>query len=237
MSAASEHDAIHDAIHPQLGAYFDGELAADDERAVLEHLPDCERCQAALDDLMGLHVALGRATPGVASASAPAPQGSQPAPRAADVETPVIPLAGRRSKRGVVVAAMALAAAAAAAIVVWAPWRKQSAAVQVALADTRPVEVRFSADAFAQHRPYRVDRGGPATPAVPLATLSGLERRGDRAGLAAALAWSGDRARAGSVLDEMPDTAEVLADRAALALLLGRPEVALEAADQALITD
>ncbi len=237
MSAASEHDAIHEEVHGRLGAYFDGELAADDERAVLEHLPDCERCQAALDDLMGLHVALGRPTPVATSASAPASPARSPAPRAADVETPVIPLAARRSKRGVAFGGMALAAAAAAAVVVWAPWQKPGADDRVALGDTRPVEVRFSADAFAQHRQYRVDRGGPAAPSVPLATLSALERRGDRAALAAALAWSGDRARAGSVLDEMPDTAEVFADRAALALLLGRPEDALEAADQALITD
>lgn len=54
-----------------------------------------------------------------------------------------------------------------------------------------------------QHRPYRVERGSADVQPIPLATLSALERRGDRAALAAALVWSGDRARAATVLESM----------------------------------
>ncbi|HVV85946.1 MAG TPA: hypothetical protein VHE35_22960, partial [Kofleriaceae bacterium] len=146
-------------------------------------------------------------------------------------------LAARRSRRGWAIAGAALAAAAAVAVVVRAPWRPHShAEPRLALADTRPVEVRFSAHDFGGYRPYRVERGaGPAAAPIPLATLSALERRADKSALVAALVWSGDRTRATSVLDTMPATdPSVLADRAAVLVLAGQPEAALEAADAAL---
>ncbi|HVV81709.1 MAG TPA: zf-HC2 domain-containing protein, partial [Kofleriaceae bacterium] len=70
---SAPHDPEHEAIEAQLGAYFDGQLAPDEERPVLDHLAGCERCQAALDDLMGLHVALARSPDVAAGGARPAP--------------------------------------------------------------------------------------------------------------------------------------------------------------------
>ena len=227
--------ADHDAIAAQLGPYFDGELTPDDELVVLEHLADCERCQAALDDLMGMHVALGRKTDAAGAAMSPAAPATVAAPPTRHGAT-VVPLASRRRRRTMVLGGMALvAAAAAAAVVVWGPGRGRRGEPQLALAPTRPVEVRFTARDFADHRPYRVDRGSADIAPISLATLSALERRGDRAALVAALAWSGDRSRAAAVLDRMPDAAAVEADRAGLLVLIGQPEPALAAADRALV--
>jgi hypothetical protein len=238
MTTANEHE--HETIEPRLHAYFDGELAADEERAVLDHLADCERCQTTLDDLMGLHVALGRpaASQALQSSSSAPPSDGDASRSGTTRNPPVSSIATRRSRRGLIMAGTALAAAAAVAVVVWAPWRGRHDDAQLALAETRPVEVRFTAPAFDAHRTYRVDRGGdPVAPSVPLATLSALERRGDRAALIAALAWSGDRARASAVADGLPETAKSLADRAGLLVLLGRAEDALEAADRAIADD
>src|SRR5688572_18895598 len=94
MSAAAEHEAIEARLH----AYFDGALAADDERVVLEHVADCDRCQATLDDLMGMQVALGRSASRSTVASAPSKTDARPSAEARR-EAPVVSIEPRRARR------------------------------------------------------------------------------------------------------------------------------------------
>lgn len=197
--------------------YFDGELPPEAEADALAHLATCASCQAELGDLMGLEVATTR---GAADKAAP------PAPARA---------AARRTWLIAGVGATALAAAAAVAVVATRqadPPRARPDAI--ALAPERGVEARFSAPAFAAHRRYAVDRAGPAREAFSLATLAELERRGERAALAAAQASAGELASARRQLEALPASPDRDADLAAVALLEGAPEAALEAADRAL---
>ena len=193
--------------------YFDGELAPADEAAAIEHLAGCARCQAELGDLAGIDVALRRER--VAEKVSPAPP-------------------ARRRGGLVVIGGLAVAAAAAViAIVVW-PRTSTTPPVTLALAPTRAVEVRFSAAEVDRHRPYRVDRGAAARESFPMAALAGLETRGELATLAAAHALAGEPARAEATLAALPPSPARDADLAAAALLAGRPEEALVAADRAL---
>lgn len=204
--------------------YFDGEAGADEARA-LDHLATCARCQHELGDLMGVEVALARSE---AAAAAPVAR-TEPAPATG---------AARPSSRRWWLAGGALAAAAAAVVVVTlrrdggSPSAPAPAAI--ALAEQRAVEVRFTAPAFDRHRPFAAMRGGGRGEAVPLSALAELERVGDGAGLIAATALRGDVAAAGGLLERRAPSADRDADAAALALLDGRPEDALIAADRAL---
>lgn len=192
--------------------YFDGEVAVEREAAVLAHLAGCARCQAELGDLAGLDVSL-RQAPATATAR----------PRRG--RSPLVAL----------VAVGALAAAAAAVVWVWPRGGERDVApLTLALADTRAVEVRWSAAALDRHRPYDVARSGGARELVPLAAMAELERRGELAALAAAQALGGDLERAAATLAALPPSPARDADLAALALLAGRPADALAAADRAL---
>jgi cellulose synthase operon protein C len=216
------HDP-HDEIRAKVGQYFDGELAAADEPAVLDHLADCERCQAELGDVVGIHVAA--ATPRVRDAE-PARRDAGPAQRDGEpAQREVVPLdaARKRSRRwrGAIAAAAVVAAAAAVAVVVWP---RETPRAQLVLAPSRAIEARFEGGPFAAHRPYAVMRGASAREPIALDALADLERRGDRAVLIAALASSGDVARARDVAAAGSSSAS---DRAAIALVAGAPEEAL----------
>jgi hypothetical protein len=194
----------HDELRERVTLYFDGELPAAEEPAVLDHLATCEDCQRELGDAMAIH---------------------------ALVETPppaAIPIRAARSRRYArpLVAGGLAAAAAVVAVLAWPRGDDGSPREPtLALAPTRSLEVRFTAPAFAAHRPYDVTRAGPGPESIPLEMLAELERRGDSDALLAALASSGDLVRARSLADRAPG-----ADRAALALLGGRFEDALELA-------
>ncbi|MBK9032790.1 MAG: CHAT domain-containing protein [Myxococcales bacterium] len=191
--------------------YFDGEAGGDEARA-LDHLATCARCQAELGDLIGLDVALGRGA--AAAATAPTARGDR-----------------RRWWLG---GAAAAVVAAAVLIVVLRPSPRPAAPPTLALAPQRGVEVRFSAPAFAPHRPYAVNRGAAQHEAFALDQLAGLERRGDRAALVAAQASAGELGRAGEALAAQPASPGRDADRAAVEVLAGRPEAALTSANRAL---
>ena len=191
--------------------YFDGEVAVEREAAVLEHLAGCPRCQTELGDLSGIDVSLRQA---------PAAATARPA--------------RRRPSLVALVAVGALAAAAVVVVLVWPRGDRGAAPLTLALADTRAVEVRWSAAALDRHRPYDVARSGGARELVPLAAMAELERRGELAALAAAQALGGDLERAAATLAALPPSPARDADLAALALLAGRPADALAAADRAL---
>lgn len=128
----------------------------------------------------------------------------------------------RKQRRWWLVAAPAIAAAAAVAIWFAVKPSPTAAPAQLALAPARAVEPRFSGDLFAPHRPRAVMRGAAAHEQISLATLAELEQRGDSRDLIAALASSGDLPRAEQLAAKGNDT-----DRAAVALLAGKPEQAL----------
>jgi hypothetical protein len=205
----------HDEIRAKIGLYFDGELAAQDEPAVLDHLADCERCQAELGDVIGIHVAAARE------------RGAEPARADRPGPARVVPLdTGRKRSRRwrqVIAGGAVLAAAAVLAVVLW-PRDRTPARVALVLAPSRAIEARFEAGPFAAHRPYEVMRGASAREPIALPALAELERSGDKAVLVAALASSGDVARA---RDVAAASAVPAADRAALALVAGAPEEAL----------
>ncbi len=206
----------HDELRAQVSAYFDGELPPADEPIVIEHLATCEECQGLLGDTVGIHAAV------------------QGAPRV-EARAPMT----RSPRRGAWLVAGAALAAAAALVIVWRTTRPTprppEAAVAIALAEHRAIEVRLSGGAFAAHRPYQIDRGSAARETVPLAVLAELERRGEQATLAAALASAGELERARAILEALPAAPAIAADRAALAILAGDAEAALAHADRAIV--
>ncbi|HEY0482893.1 MAG TPA: CHAT domain-containing protein [Kofleriaceae bacterium] len=226
----------HDELAAKLGQYFDGELASSDELEVLDHLADCAICQAELDDLLAVHVA---ATTPPRNSEAPrirdlgdSPRNAELAARGdvaklAEARDPRRPdqIAARRAsrRRQVVAGGVALAAAAVVAFMLWPRDRGTPGAgpVALALAPARSIEARFEAGPFAAYRPYAVSRGGQAREPIALDALAALERRGDTAALVAALAASGDLARA---RDLAAAGAISPSDRAALALAAGAAE-------------
>lgn len=250
----SERD---DDLHALTARYFDGELDAADEGRALDHLAGCARCQAELGDFMGMDVALGRPALAVGSrpaAEPPAVLAPVVAAAPADPDAPISleearqQRAARAAQRaadkagrpsgGWLVPVGLLGAVAAAAVVligVRAVRREhEAAAVQLALAPTRGVEARFSSRAFDGHRPYEVVRGAAGREDIPLATLAELDKRGERASLAAAQALRGEVEQARTAILAAPRSPEREADLAAAELLAGHPELALEAADRAL---
>jgi tetratricopeptide (TPR) repeat protein len=203
--------------HPELEhthALADGELTGDERERAQDHLATCERCQAELADVMQLK--------------------ALPMPRPANV----ISLAWYR-KRSTRVAGV-LVVAAAAATVLYLGGRHpamtaQEAPVKVALADTRAVEARLSWQGAADYRAYSVPRGQSlAKEPISLAAMADLEKRGDLHGVAALAILGGDLEQAKKYLALAGESADVLADRAALELSLGAPDKALAFADGAL---
>jgi hypothetical protein len=212
--------------HDLIGAYFDRELDEAATAAFEQHLVGCAQCQAELEDLMGMEAALrGR---GEADVKAKAP------------EATVTPITAARRRRWVAPVLVAGALAAAVALFVMmrrGGGREATAPVAVALADKRGVEVRFAAPAFDLHRPYSVVRGAPSAESIPMATLAALEKRGDHAALFASHALARELDRAQAMAATLGESADGAADRAALALLRGRPEEALALTEVALRTD
>jgi hypothetical protein len=192
-----------EAAHALVAQYFDGELAPEREAEALAHLASCPACQRELGDLIGLHVALERGAAsqdgeGSAAVHVAEPLPARPAPADSDDE-----LSRRRARRRRVLAgALVLAAAAAAAV--WIVRKPDTAVPQLALANTRGMEPRFSAEPFARHRPYSVVRGAAAREDLSLDTLAKLERAGQRDVLAAALAATGELDRARAQLVQAP---------------------------------
>ncbi|HEY6040072.1 MAG TPA: hypothetical protein VIV58_37575, partial [Kofleriaceae bacterium] len=107
--------------------------------------------------------------------------------------------------------------------------------VKIALAETRAVEARLSWDGASGYRAYSVPRGQTlAKEPISLAAMADAEKRGDIHGVAALALLAGDFEQAKKYLAQAGDSADVLADRAALELSLGAPDKALAFADGAL---
>lgn len=209
---AADHELELVATH----ALADGELAGAEADAARAHLATCAICRAELADIVQLE-------------ALPAP-----APRVA----PVIALAWYR-RRSVQIGAAIAVAAAAIAIVVLRPRAGSRVPgadhVQIALAPHRALEARLSWSVARDYRPYDVPRAAaPAREPIALATLADVERAGDVHGVGVLALLDGDRARAAQYLERAAESADVLADRAALALADGAPDRALALADRSL---
>jgi len=202
--------------HPELAqthALADGELTGAELEAAQDHLATCELCQSELADVMQM-----KAMP-VAPAN-------------------VVSLAWYR-KRSTQVASV-LVAAAAAATVLYIGGRHpatptKEAPVKIALAETRAVEARLSWQGASDYRAYSVPRGQSlAKEPISLSAMADTEKRGDMHGVAALALLAGDFEQAKKYLAQAGDSADVLADNAALELSLGAPDKALAFADRAL---
>jgi tetratricopeptide (TPR) repeat protein len=187
-------------------AYFDGALPPAEEAEALAHLESCVECQAFLRDAVTFDAVISQA----------------PARRHA--------LPRRRWPFAVV----AVGVAAAAMVALWIAWSSGRDAppgnapeVAIALPRARAVEARWSGARFGAYRPYEPLRGDQTHESIALGTLAELERRGDVPDLIAALAASGQLARARELAAKLPDSAAAESDRAALALAAGASEEAL----------
>ena len=243
----------------RVAEYLDGTLDASAQDELLDHLPTCEACQAALhgevqlrdreEDLRAAEQAKTAAAPAPAELPAPNPiltPAAIPTPAPLAMPTPIAAAraaaAERRARmRWQLPAGLALVAAAAVAALYLrsgghgAPG---AAPIQLALAPVRSIEGRLTWRPAAGHRPYETMRASEALSGERLdpEALAKLSRSGDCAGLAAAYLLSGELVRAQRQYAEpgcLGDL-ELTADRAALEVALGNPGRALELADEVL---
>ncbi|MEJ7604464.1 MAG: hypothetical protein WKG01_41800, partial [Kofleriaceae bacterium] len=194
-------------------AYYDGGLAPEAEADAVAHLADCTECQTVLGDAVGIDAVLAQ-------------------PRSAVITA-------RRRRWPIAAGVLALAAAVAVFVATRnpKPAHPTQVAYQLELPRERALEARFTGDRFAPHRALGVLRGDKAREAISIASIAELENRGDTRDLVAALAASGDLARAEELAHKLPASASTEADRAAVALAAGDPERALAHAYHALDLD
>ena len=214
--------------HGKIDEYLDGALGADDEVAFLDHLADCAACQDELHAAVQL-----RDREDQLRAVAPAAPAAGPEAAIA----PVRAITSRRARWLVPTVALAAAAAAAAWIVVnrRATAPPTTPAPTLALAPTRGLEARLSWSGAAGYRSYDALRAGaPAVETLDPRAIAALTERGDCAGVAAAYLLGGELTRADRAYAQCPDSPELLADRAALALAQRDPAAALALTDRAL---
>jgi tetratricopeptide (TPR) repeat protein len=188
-------------------SYFDGALSPAEEEVAARHLAGCARCQALLADAVGIDAVLGGTAPAAARR--------------------------RRSRWPLVGAALAVAAAAALWIGLSRPDPAAPPAVAIELPAQRALEARFTGPRFGPHRALGVLRGDRAREPISLAALAELERRAELHDLVAALAATGNTARAAELAAGLPASASAESDRAALALAAGDLERALRHAYRA----
>jgi tetratricopeptide (TPR) repeat protein len=205
----------------QLDAFFDGELRPVDADAFQLHLGACRGCAEALHD----RVMLQALRDDLAEASVPLPKASA-AP-------------SRRWLRAVpLVSTLALAACVAFV----ATWKTVKDPAPVSLPElafleeaTRPVEVRLSYPPADAYRPYGVARGADqAHGHVPLELLAKLEKAHEYRGVAAGMLLSAEPARAHDYLTRAPASLDAEVDLAAVAIVQGQYEEALDRLDGAL---
>jgi cellulose synthase operon protein C len=230
----------------RVAEYLDGTLAAASQEELLTHLATCEVCQRALhgevqlrdreDDLRAAAASSAAKAAPVSAVPSTAPAPTMPSLEAARA-------ARRRKLAGFATAGLVTCAIAATALFVLrtrpAP---HQAAPQLALAAHRPFEARLTWGQAAAHRPQaEVMRSGAKPTAtageeISLELRASLERDRDCAGLAATYLLSGETASAQRqyAKRECPQTPDVKADHAALAVVLRDYNLALELTDAVL---
>ena len=243
--------------HELTQAYYDGELAPDDEARAVTHLAGCAQCQRDLADWMQLEGAAIDA-PAASPSSVRAGSSEAPAPAPVPIPAPMTPppptpppsptppssattpstthtepprAHGRRW-----LAIPVVIAAAAAAWLMLRPARPRgpTPAPAIALAAQRVVEIRVADPTLDRHRPYGAPRSDDAAgELLPMAVVARLETQAPVA-YTGALLLGGELRRAAATLDAAPVDPARDVDRAGLALLRREPLAALAAADRAL---
>jgi cellulose synthase operon protein C len=214
---------------PRVHALADGELSAAEATDTQAHLADCAECQAELAEVLQLELTFAEAARQSAAKVTPLRR-RVPTPRA------------RLAPIG------AAAAAVAALVAIYWVARPRTispaavpgqdvGAVALALPAQRSWEARLSWRGAADHRPYHVARSAePTSSSIPLGALAALEHRGDVHGVGVLAMLNGDYRQADAFLARAATSAEVIADRAALALAEGDADRALDLTDRALRT-
>ena len=215
----------------EIQALVDGELSPEAAQRVRSALAGNPAALAELDDCLQV-AALAHEW----QREAPARSGSGLAP--------VLPFRPRPRRLMVMTGSIALLGAAAAAVVMvvggGGGGRARSGdageAFAGALAPRRGVAVRLSWAGADRHRPYDTMRASaqPATESLSFELLGRVERLRDARALSAAHLLVGNPTQAAQVLAAAPRSPDVNSDRAAIALVEGKPEDALLAAADAL---
>jgi hypothetical protein len=196
-------------------AFADGELTGAVAEEARDHLAACSTCRAELAELLQLDAMV------------------------ADRREAVISLAWYRRRRVQLAAVSVVVAVAASAVIYFALPHPVSPvapdAIAVVLAPHRALEARLAWPGAAAYRSYDVPRAGePPHETIDLMSIAQLDRRGDSHGVGVLELLNGERRQAASHLERAGDSADVLADRAAIALADNQPERALGLTDIAL---
>ena len=200
--------------HADLQSYFDGELTDASAGRFGDHLASCASCQRELRSLMCLELA---------SAHAVRAKGAPP------IDVLVGAASALRARWPLALALAGLCVLVAFQVDVLWP----------AGAPARSWEDRAPSQPHQRYEPFRGDgqtsRGVEGRSSSPsLLERAWLELRGDPAGIARAYLRHGQLDMARWWLDRAPPSADALATRAALALRQGKPEEAMDAAQEAL---
>lgn len=217
-------------------ALGDGELAGEPAQRARDHVANCPQCQSELADVMQLAALPVPERVSDAAESGIVPLRPMPERVFDAAGSGIVSLAWYR-RRAIQGAAIAMSAAAGVAYYLAVSHRAAPAAEvpRLALAPHRPLEARLSWPAAAGYRVYDVQRAGEAKhEAISLDTLARAEKQKDLHGVGVLALLNGDRKQAAGYLVRAGESADVLADRAALALVDADPAAALALADAAL---
>ena len=199
----------------QVTALADGELDEVTARAVRAHLGDCDRC---LDTLAEALLIDGLAeTHDVAQRTLTVPV--QAVPRAPARKWGRWPL--------ILGSGLALAAGVALVCLRMDPAPGAAAVFAELAAQPRHHEFRIAYHAADRHRSYDGPRAASGPAALALLDLTAVERTGDLHALAAAQLLAGLAGQAEAHLRRLPESPDVLNDRAAAALARGAAGEAL----------
>lgn len=200
--------------------FADGEMPPAEAEAFRDHLLECANCRVQLENLLQLDLLVARNV----EKRAPEERPSQRPPR----------------PRWQVIAAFAAVWLVLAAGGVFFSRRGTAGDPWLQAEPERRIEMRLAYVNADRHRPLAARKMGAGEEAggkLPLETLAALERKGDAAGLAAALLVRDDNSLAEQALARLaslPNSPEIETDRAAAYLAKGEPQEALRHLERAL---
>ena len=139
---------------------------------------------------------------------------------------------GRR--RRALAGGAALLAAAAATVLVGVRWSQRDRGVIRVQDRTRPLEARLTLPEADRHRPYDRERGKAGRALPDYRSIARLERTGDTAGVVGQMLLAGMVNQAAQHLAAAERERSLDSDRAALALVMGKPGEAFAWAERAL---
>lgn len=219
--------------------FVDGELPDEEAAAFRLHLPDCEKCQLAMDRLMQLHFLA--ASHVQRSAEQEAPVAARPPFRPRWALFSAVAALFEPQRRTFFMAAAALAAVLIMVVVRQPSQPSLQSDVWLAQRQDRLLEARVSYRAADKHRePASKLMGGSGSAEELSYEDLGVLQKSDKQGLVAALLVRNDKRlaeQALQALEKMDPSADLDSDRAVAMLILGRREEALRLLDAVLATN